>query len=100
MFALYRIGDDRFEVAAEGFDYGEYDLTGGREYGVALDKVKESVGVAVLLRVQSVEVHDLQQRFVVEPGYGQIVDFGAGGVAQVLDVELEFSFWIWYPPRL
>ena len=60
MFALHRVGDDRFEVAAEGLDYGEYDLACGREYGVALYKVKEAVGVAVLLRVQTVEIHDLQ----------------------------------------
>ncbi len=79
-------------MTAEWLYYGEYHLAGLRHDGIAVDKVEEAVGVALFVAVDTVKVHHLKQRLVAQAGHGQIVDFGAGSIGEIFDVELEFRF--------
>lgn len=63
-----------------------------RYYGVALEKVEYSVGISFLIRVEAVEIHYLQKGLVGNRRNGQIVDLGASGVVEILDVEAEVLF--------
>ena len=81
--------DFPLQVAAERLCHGEDNLAVGGIDGVPLDEVEESVGVALLVGVDAVEVHHLQQRSVRHRSDGEVVDEGAGGVGEILDAELE-----------
>ena len=79
-------------MRAEWLYNRKYYLAGGGIDGVALYEVEEPVGVSLLVGIDAVEIHHLQQRQIVQPGHRQIVDLCARGVAEVFDVEAEFVF--------
>ncbi len=79
-------------MGAERFDDREYHLTGSRYYGIALDKVEKAVGIAFLVGIYTVEIHNLQQRLVVQSRHGKIVDLRSGGVGKIFDVQPELVF--------
>ena len=59
MFGKDRVVDFRGEMLSERFGYGEDDFTGLGYNGVSVDEVKESVGIAFLIGIETVEVHYL-----------------------------------------
>ena len=75
------------QVLAEGFCHGEDDAS--LAYGVVLHVVELSVGVGVVLGIQTVQVHGLEQRRALEGRFGQVGQIHARGVALVLDVQAE-----------
>ena len=77
------------QVGTEGLYHGEDDAARRGLHGVTLDVVVEAVGVGVLLGVETVEVHHLQEGLALQVGLGQVGEVGAGAVALVLDDELE-----------
>ena len=77
------------QVLAEGLDDGEDDAARRGLHGVALDVVVEAVGVGILLGVEAVEVHELEESLTLQVGLGQVGEVGAGAVALILDDELE-----------
>ena len=77
------------QVLAEGLDDGEDDAARRGLHGVALDVVVEAVGVGILLGVEAVEVHELEESLTLQVGLGQVGEVGAGAVALILNDELE-----------
>ena len=49
------------QMLAEGLDDGEDDAARRGLHGVALDVVLEAVGVGILLGIEAVEVHELEE---------------------------------------
>ena len=89
------LGDGRVtyllgEVAAERFRDRKNNLAGRCQNSIAFDIVEEAVGIALLIAVDTVEIHHLKKALVVQPGHGQIVDLSARSVGKILDVEPEF----------
>ena len=79
-------------MLAERLDYGEYNLAGGRYYSIAVDKVEETVGIALFVRVDAVEIHHLKERLTVETRHREVVYLRACSIRQIFDVELELGF--------
>ena len=75
------------QMFAEGLSHGEVDAA--LVDGVAFYEVELSVGVCLVVIVQSVQVHGLQQGGALQCGFGQIGDVHAAGVGEELDVEFE-----------
>ncbi len=75
------------EVFAKGFCYGEDDAT--FVDGVAFHEVELSVGMWVVLSVESVQVEGSQEDGVLEAFFWQVAEIDACRVALVFDVESE-----------
>ena len=58
-------------MAAKRLDDREYDSAGRCLNGISCDPVELSVGMAFLMGIQLVKVHDLDQELL---GYGTFVD--------------------------
>ena len=77
------------EPLSEWFSHREDDTSVLRLDGITLQIVKLTVRIRLVVVVQSVEVHHLQQRRLLELLLGQIVEVDASSVTQILDVHLE-----------
>ena len=85
------VADFLAQVVAEWLYNRENHLSGRCNDGVALDEVEASIGVILAVGIDIVEVHHLNERLAIDVAGGNVVDFGSGGVAQVLNVELEIG---------
>ena len=90
-FGEGRVADLLLEVRAEGLGDGEDDSTVGRLHGIPLDIVELTIGVRLLVGVNTVEVHHLQEGLAVGIAYREVGDLRTGGIAQELDVHLEIA---------
>ncbi len=79
-------------MASERLHDRKYDFTRSRQDGISFDIVEKAVGVRFLVRVETVEIHDLEERFVRQPRHRKIVYLCPGGIRQILDLKLERLF--------
>ena len=78
-------------MGAERLSHRKNDLAGGRNYSISLDVVEHAVGISLLIRVETVQIHSLQQRLVAQSRHRKIIDSRTGSVAQVLDLHFEIG---------
>ena len=76
------------QMLAERFCHGEDDAA--LVHGVSVDEVKLSVGVGLVVGIQTVQVHGTEQDGSLQGVLGQVVEIDAAGVRLVLDVQTEF----------
>ena len=76
-------------MGTERFEYREDDLTGGRIDCQSFDEVEPTIGVGVILLIESVQIHDAQQLFTADRSFIEILDVGSYGVVPVGDIEFE-----------
>ena len=75
------------QMLAEGFCHGEDDAP--LIDGISVDKVKLSVGLWLVVGIQSVQVHGAEQDGALQCLLGQVVEVHAARVRLVLDVQTE-----------
>ena len=83
------VADYLAQVRTEGLDHGEDDTSRVRLHRVSLHIVVESVRVGILLRIQAVQVHQLQQRLALQVTLRQVGQVRTRAVALILYVEAE-----------
>ena len=80
------------QVLTERFGNREDDLTGRGLDGVILDVVKATVDIGLLVGIEAVEVHHLQQGYTVDITCRDVGQLGTCCVTEVLDIEFEVVF--------
>ncbi len=81
--------DGCLQVRAERLYDREDDASRRRQYGVARHVVEDTVGVGLLVVVEPVEVHHLQEGLLLDVAHRQVGGVGTGRVVLVVDVETE-----------
>ena len=77
------------QVFAERLDNREDDFARGGLNRIALNIVKAAIDIGLVVGIQTVKVHHLQQGLAVDVTNGDIGHFATRGVAQIFDVEFE-----------
>ena len=74
------------QVRTERLQYGEDDSAVRRDGGVALYIVEATIGVGVVLLVQTVEVHHAKQLLAFDVAFRKVLYVGSYRVVAVHDV--------------